>query len=382
MSTALAALETFSGSVLQRFTALGAAAAKFHKQRAEYYEYLADLLSDSSGRRNLINIFESDVVRYAGTPRGTLSQHWLQRFQENGARLADAWAGTLPERDLMILRVAENTGGDALVQSLRDVARVTTVVDEAASSFKATIAVGLVGLAIALSMILAIPFAIVPQIQESFSFVPVAQWGSLGRMLHSFGGVVESVWLLLVAGAVGLVAWTGWALNNLTGEVRSWLDSHVLIFKLYRDFRGALFLAGLSSMVKYRGGSVGAMRLTPALAEIAEVAEPWLKWHCEQVIENIRNSGALTPECFDTGVLDREVLFYLLDMAETKGIDGGLQMAGARTESRVVKMVDKRAGVIRWVMLGSALAIAIAISLITMASILEMKSALMRVMAG
>lgn len=382
MSTALAALETFSGSVLQRFTARGAAAAKFHKQRAEYYEYLADLLSDSSGRRNLINIFESDVVRYAGTPRGTLSQHWLQRFQENGARLADAWAGTLPERDLMILRVAENTGGDALVQSLRDVARVTTVVDEAASSFKATIAVGLVGLAIALSMILAIPFAIVPQIQESFSFVPVAQWGSLGRMLHSFGGVVESVWLLLVAGAVGLVAWTGWALNNLTGEVRSWLDSHVLIFKLYRDFRGALFLAGLSSMVKYRGGSVGAMRLTPALAEIAEVAEPWLKWHCEQVIENIRNSGALTPECFDTGVLDREVLFYLLDMAETKGIDGGLQMAGARTESRVVKMVDKRAGVIRWVMLGSALAIAIAISLITMASILEMKSALMRVMAG
>jgi hypothetical protein len=377
-----ATLDRLSQAVVHRFSALGVAAAKFHKQRAEYYEYLADLLSDSAGRRNLINIFESDVQRYAGTPRGVLSQHWLERFQENGARLSDAWAGTLPERDLMILRVAENTGGDALVQSLRDVARVTSVIDEAAGSFRATVAVGLVGLVIALAMVLAIPFGILPSIKDSFSFVPEELWGAIGTKLLAVGRAVEAVWPLLVFGVVAAVGWTGWALGNLTGPLRSWLDKHVLIFRLYRDFRGALFLAGLSSMVRYRGGSVGALRLTPAIREISDVAEPWLKWHCEQILENIHQGGALTPECFDTGVLDRETLFYLLDMAETKGLDGGLQMTGKRTESRVVKVINKRAVTIRWVMLGSALLIALAVGLSTMATIFEMKAALVRVMSG
>ncbi|MDQ2148119.1 hypothetical protein RBI22_05325 [Alcaligenaceae bacterium C4P045] len=49
------------------------AANRFATHRDDWYEYLADMISDSSGQRTLLRIFQSDAVRYGPrTPRGYL----------------------------------------------------------------------------------------------------------------------------------------------------------------------------------------------------------------------------------------------------------------------------------------------------------------------
>ena len=365
----------------RRFSPVGLAAMGFAKDRHEYYRYMADLMAGSGGRKNMLDIFRADAERYAGTPRGVLSAYWAERYEETGADLAAAWKGTMPEADLMIIRAAQNSGGAALEQAMRDVARVSGLVQQARSTFIGTILAGAFGVLIALGMLAALPLGLVPQIRESFSFVPLEKWGALGQRLVRFSAWIAAYGPWVLAALAALATWVWWSLANFTGPARRWLDEHVLVYRLYRDFRGAMFLASVSSMVKRRSGS-STLKLQDALLELGAQGEPWLRWHCDAIVENINQSGGQGPEIFDTGVVDREILYYLMDMVQTQGFDEGLHRAGARTEQRVVQVVGMRAAVIRWVLLCAGLLTVMVMAGWTMAVIMEMKGAVMATMSG
>ena len=373
--------QDLGSGIAEKFTAVGFAALSFKAKRAEYYEYLADLMAESGGRRNLLSIFSADAERYEGTARGTLSAYWAERYQETGADLAETWKGTLPDSDLMVIRVAQAAGGAGLEQALRDVARVTGIIDKAKGEFISTVAVGLLGVTMAIGILLALPHFLVPSLKKAFAFIPVDKWGSLGSNLVKLSDRVDAAWIPVLALVVALVGWVAWSLPNFVHPARKWLDQKVLIYKLYRDFRGAMFMATVASMVRRRGGAAG-LRLQEALAELGLAAEPWLRWHCDEIVENINQSGGLSPAVFDTGVLDREILFYLMDMVDTKGFDEGLQKAGARTEKQAVSIVAKRAAVLRWLMLAIGLCTVGGIGGWTMAVIFEMKGVMMSTLCG
>jgi len=364
--------------LIQAFSPLWFAARSFKRERIAYYEYLADLLADSDGKRNLIDMFKADAQRYAGRPRGALAAYWVEKYEESGADLVAAWTGTVPESDLMVIRVAQTSGGAALEQALRDVARVSGLIDKAKSEFVSTITAGLMGVALAVGVLAALPLALVPKMKEAFGFVPIDKWGPLGQRLLGLSADVEAYGLPVLGVLIALVWVVAWSLPNLIGPFRSWLDEHVLIYKLYRDFRGALCLATASSMVKRRAGVAG-MRLQDALEQIAKAAEPWLRWHCERIVENIEQSGGNGPEVFDTGLLEKETFFYLADMVETHGFDTGLQKAGGRTERKAGQVVAKRAEVIRWMLLGLGLVSVMGVAGLAMGVIYEMKTVIMSV---
>lgn len=364
--------------MLQHLSPLGMAAMAFRSQRAEYYEYLADLMSSSGGQRNMLDMFHADAQRYKGKPRGVLSAHWAQRYDETGADLAATWSGTLPEADLMVIRVAQNSGGVAMEQALRDISRVTTVVERARSEFISTVAVGLFGLLLALGMLAALPLFLVPSLKSAFSFVPLEKWGSAGQSLLSLSDAIAHHWLPALLVVFAAVAWVAWSLPNFIHPVRRWLDDHIALYRLYRDFRGALFLATIASMVRKRAAASG-LRLNDALAELGASAEPWLRWHCEQIIERIDHTGGQGPDVFDTGVLDREVLYFLMDLVESRGFDEGLQKAGARTEKRAAVVVASRAAILRWAMLIGSLAVVGGILLWIVNVNYEMKQIMMTV---
>lgn len=365
-----------AASVASKFSPVGFAAMAFKKHRVEYYEYMADLMANSGGRRNLLDMFKADATRYAGKPRGVLAAYWAERYEDNGADLAKTWEGTLPDADLMVIRVAQNSGGAAMEQALRDVARVTGIVDKAKSEFVSTVAVGALGVAMAVGILVALPLFLVPSLKDAFGFIPLDKWGSLGKGLLSLSNNVVDYGGIALCALIAAIAWTAWSLQNFVHPFRKWLDNHILIYKLYRDFRGAMFMATAASMVRRRAGTSG-LRLQDALVELGEAAEPWLRWHCDQIVENINQSGGQGPEVFDTGILDQEVLYYLLDMVETKGFDEGLQRAGARTEQRAVLVVGRRAAVLRWVLLIIGLVTVMVVGGWAMAVIFEMKKVIM-----
>lgn len=337
---------------------LKAAARKFGgRARLEYYGVLADLLEDTQGRTSILAIFARDAERYGKRPRGVLSRHWAEMYEISGASLKETWAGTLPAEEVALIGVAEKSGSEALIGALRDLARVGEVVRKAKAEFVSTIVVGVVGMVIAVAMLLALPFFFAPYLQQTFGFVPVEFHGRLTRNYFAFARLIESVWVFVLASVGAVVWWIGWALPNWVGEARMKADDRFLIFKLYRDFKGSIFMAMLASITKSRDGAVTNQR--EALLMMQEGATPWLSWKIRAMLDRLDEEGGLDASMLDVGIVDKEVYYLFADIFEARGVAAGLLTAGARSEERATKAIASRAKVLRWATLFSSLLVVI-----------------------
>ena len=82
-------------------------ALRFRALRADYYEYLADLVEGTQGRKSLRDIFDDDAHRYGRrTVRGRLSRYWAAAYLEAGGDLGVAWSGTLPAEECLVLSLS------------------------------------------------------------------------------------------------------------------------------------------------------------------------------------------------------------------------------------------------------------------------------------
>ncbi len=330
------------------------ARSRFRGRRADYYEYLAALMEQGEGRKTLRDIFDDDARRYGSrTVRGGLSALWAHRYRESGGDLQQTFAGTLPQDDVALLRAAQLAGAGALTGSLQDVADTARLLDRARSAFLATMAAAAAACCAMFLVLLATPLYTVPQLQKTFQVVPPQYWGSRTRGLYGLAEMLrDHLPLAFCAVALGL-ALLFWSLPNLTGRLRSWLDSW-LVWRLYRDFHSIRFLALLSTMVRQRA-NVGTPLRDALLAQLPG-ASAWKSWHLNRMLV-LLDEGVVGAETFRTGLLDRETGWFLADMISVHGVDAGLARTRQRLASRVIVDVMRRALVLRWTLLLLAVAV-------------------------
>lgn len=349
------AMNNFAEKLKYSFSSIGMASRSFAKSRADYYRFMADVLRNSKGKKTMIDIFINDGARYGKHPRGVLSRYWAAQHQENGADLIATWQGTLPDNDLMMIGSAVRVGGaGALEQALEDAARISKVITDAKNLFISTIIVGAFALVLAVGMCFAVPFFLLPTVQEAFSFVPLDLWGTSGKRMIAFSDFLKTYGIVVLIGIGVFVAAVVWGMNNYVGKYRRLLDEKFLPFKLYRDFQSSIFIATLASMLKKRGNV--SMNMREAVEVLRDSAGPWMAWHCTMILQKMEEGDGPT-QIFDTGLLENETLFFMVDMIETRQMDEGLQLAGARTEKNAVEVIGKKAKILRGVLLAAGLSV-------------------------
>jgi len=347
------------------------AARRFRSERADYYLWLASLLEASRGRTTLLMVFERDAERFAGTPRGQLADGWADRFSRTSS-LSQAWEGSLPRHEITIVRVAQEGGGDALLQALRDMARMARLADQVARESLGTLLAGLVGSAVALAMLMLFPLHASERLAHLYGFIPLDHWGPRGQALMAHAAAVRSWGAWALAALVACVAAIAWSVDHLTGRVRDWLDARVLLYRVLRDLRGALFMATLATLTRKRGNLMFTLR--SSLATFAgAVDSPWLRWRIEQIMDRMDRDGG-SAESFDTPLLSREVFWFLRDTQEARGVAEGFEEAGRHVEQTVLAMVLQRLMLARWLLLGLSVVAVLFMAGWTFAVIHEMKS--------
>ncbi|MDT4829567.1 hypothetical protein FQZ97_629890 [compost metagenome] len=334
-------------------------AARFRSDRADYYEYLADLIEGMQGRKSLRDIFEDDARRYGqDTVRGRLSQRWAAAYQEAGGDLGAAWSDTLPASECLMLSCVQEEGGD-LPAALRDLARAVRLAEDAWQALVSAAAAGVAAAAVAFTVLCAIPFFTVPRLQQVFMAVPVEDYARLTRALFSLARGLKAwlpLWLVLV---FGLAALSLWSLPYFTGPVRARLDRW-LLWRLYRDFQAIRFLSLLAVLVRQHGSA--DTRLRRALAVQAREAPPWLFAHLQDMLGRI-DAGLAGPEIFGTGLLEADTWWYLADMIDALGMEAGLARARQRVEGRLLARVRRQASVLRWSLLIASVSAVLGITL-------------------
>jgi nitrate reductase NapE component len=352
---------------------------RFAPGRGDYYDYLADMIEGLQGRKTLRDLFEDDAHRYGlSTVRGRLAQRWSRALEADGGDIATAWLGTLPVEELALLRVAQAAGAGAFTATLRDLARVVQVVEQASRMFLASIAAGVIACCVALALIYAVPFLSAPRLQAVFHAVPPTYYGVLTRGLFGFAQVLLQLLPVLTVGTVGGIWLILWSLPNLSGPLRTHLDRWA-IWRFYRDINGVRFLAMLAVLVRQRGNV--DMRLRQALAMQAAHARPWLGWHIENMVARI-DAGMVGADTFDTGLIDVETWWYLSDMIAAHGMASGMRRACARVEAHVLPRVRRNAQRWRWALLLSAVTAVIGLTFWHYAVIDELRRAMINVSAA
>lgn len=368
-----AALTPLMGHVRVRLGRVAWAARQFRAQRADYYEYLADVMAQGDGRRTLRTIFDDDARRYGRRrARGVLSAHWSHQFQQCGGDLLRTFSGTLPAEDLVPMAVAQRAGAGALEAALRDLAGATRLADQARAVFTGTVAAGVVALAVAVGAVLAMPFFTVPRLKQVFIAVPEDFWGATARRLFWLSDAVAAHALPVALSVAALAGVLGWSLAHLTGAWRARLDDW-FIWRLYRDFQGMRFLALLAVTVRQRGHV--DTRLRDALAVQLPGASAWKAWHLDRMIARI-DRGHVGASTFETGLLDDDTRWFLADMIDARGMDTALQLARARVEHRTLRIVAARAALLRWTLLLGAVGVLVTLALWHVATIDELRRAM------
>ena len=322
--------------------------------RADYYEFLASLLRSSGGKLKFAQIFESDAARYANQARGAISAIWLEAYMNNGGNLADTWQGWMPDDEVAIIRVSQSAGGDAIITALQDLARMARLSDKIKSESMMTLAAGLIGIAIACGMTFVFPIAAADQLKSTYDFLPLDAWGSNGKRFLAYAEGIKSYWLLFVLVIGGVLGFIFWAINNLVyPPVREWLDEKFALFRLMRDIRGAMFMTVMSTLTRKRAGVMFTLRQSLEIF-LESVRTPWMRWRVKQILDGADETGGIGTSAFDTGMISREIYFFLEDMQKAKGTAEGFEATAAYIESRLLVNIIKRMTVYRWALLITA----------------------------
>ena len=333
---------------------IAVAASRFKGQRADFYEYLADLIDATSGTKTLLSVFQDDAQRYTRQrPRGVLSACWAERFLMTGGDLFATWYGTLPTEDLVAIQAAQYAGSGALTQTLRQLAAVVRVTDAASREFFQTSLVGFFGLLVALASLFSIPLFTADRLAQAFSSLPAEFHGPVTRSLFQTSSWLKGAWLVVLLLLVGLAWMTAWSLPHLVGPLRTFLDQWG-IWRLYRVVHAVRFLSLLAVLLKPRG-NVGA-RLREALLAQQRGTTRWLDHHLSMMLARI-DAGFNGTDALDTGLSDAETWWYLTDMVNTLGLDAGLQRTRVRLEQHTVRRIAVQAIALRWLLLLSSVAI-------------------------
>jgi len=356
-------------TIEQRFAIM-----RFHKQRADYYTYLASLFRNSETKP--IEIFRTDAQRYGAAPRGVLSALWDERFESGGADLAATWEGTLPDAELMILRLTADGGSQSLAIALESMARVARVSDQVKSEAVGTLATAAVALMLALLSLALLPILAVAQYKESLD-VPVRYWFAVAHSLLDWSQWVSANGISCAVVLIGLVAWTAWSVRAFVAPVRCFLDEHVALYRIARDVEGMRFLIVMAELTRPRGNNMSTL-LASLEALRANSANPWLSWRLDDVLTRMNASGGVTLDYLDNGLMPKEVFWYLRDLEESHG---NASTAFALTADYIQRLqlprFVKSLARVRWAVLICAVLIIVGTNVWVMRSSMSMKAAAM-----
>lgn len=355
------------------FTRVGQAAKKFSRDRADWYEYLADITEDTQGRRTFLSILEADAQRYGKSARGILSGYWAHRIVETG-ELGRTLHRTLPAREVAEFVSLQTQGQGVFADGLRDMAAVVRLTAKLKTILVSTMAVAALMLLLAWGMVMiGVPYFTAPMLMDAMPDIRVELLTPSTQAFFDMAQWIrdKGVRLWLISAALGVTIYLTFPYMDNT--LRRWLDNWGP-YRLYRDVQAIAVISTAATAVKPRAGKV--IQIRHAIELQIPGSSRWLTRRL-QAIQYRLDDAKKGAEIFDVGLLDREIYWYLEDLTNTRGPDAALQMTRSRMETTILRRLEGRAKLLRWIALLGAVAVMIALFIWHQSVILDMRNAIM-----
>ncbi len=317
---------------------------EFKHKRGEFYGDLAGMMEAQPGK-NIRELLEPYVDRHASQPEGKLAAHWLQRMDEDVATFSDAMIGTVPSEDLTVLSFSERAGD--LKIGLQQLAENILGMEEAKRVARTTLLTAVAAVLIFHVFLGVEAFVLMPRLVKSIGgMIAPDHWGTVGRAFYHVGEFVRGWGWAVLGLEIAAFSWIQWSFPNYVGRVRPWLDRNVLPYQFYRDFRGAGFLSALGAATAKVGTQV--QTVPDALEKMEPESYPWLRMHILQILDNFEHEPNAKGEAFNTGIVNDNAYYRIVDIAEYNDMSTMLAKVGAIVRRTAPIEMQRKATVLRY----------------------------------
>ena len=316
----------------------------FRKNRGEFYLDLASSMQAAPGV-NIIKLLERYAVRYAEEPVGVLCSNWVENMHHTGSFHA-AIRGSIPDEDIALIAASEENG-DLLI-GLKLLGKNIIALKKVQSESWKSLA-GAAGMLIILHVYLGImAFMVLSKMEQVMrSGADLSKLGLTADILFGTAHFIQNYWWAWFLFVTSIVASVIWALPNYTGRYRRFLDDHVFIFQIYRDFIGASFIMSAAALSSLVGSQL--IQFHDALSEIRVRSNvPWLNWQIDMIQSNMKLKPNSKAEIFDTGVTTKRMYYRILDIADYQEMSVMLNKVGDIILEVAPQETSKRAFKIRF----------------------------------
>lgn len=324
------------------------AAHSFRGKRSEYYRHVANIIEATKGKKKIRQIFLDDAQRYKNKPRGILSKHWAHMFDKYGGRYGKVFEGTLPDDEVMLIRLIQQKGGDSILpDGLRDMAITTALIKKAFDIVKSAVWGFIFPLVVTIVVVSGIPLFSVPQFKEIAGDLPLELYPNSVQTLFGLSEFLSNNAFHLLVILILVLFAVIYSLPRLKGRFRRVLENkYLFVWAIYRDFEAVKFLSNLSLVIKTRGSK--SEPLKDALNHLRFGASPWKADLINRMSENLLHRGMKLQDVFKVGLLDQEVQDDLGDMIIARGLNEALEYIRPRLEDMIVKKLEKRCKIFMW----------------------------------
>lgn len=350
--------------VINRFlSAEHAAIRTFRAKRADFYEDFALRISDKGAISQILTESITNERKYGSKLMADALVMLLDRYihaSGTDCQFSEAIKGLVPESERMIMFANEKKGDlhvglTFLAKSVRDTEELKAISKEVATSPALTFITQIVTLYIYAEYL-------IPQYTAN---IPKDKWGSFMELMDSFAWFVLNVGPFLMVALIAAVTGLIYALPRWTGPNRRYFDDR--IFPMYRNREGAFFLLSLTALE-----NAGTDRGT-ALQLISANATPFIRSHCQKIIQRRSQHTNSEGLAFDTGIFPRDVTARVIHLASLSTAREQFQNIGNSVMEQTTKRLARKSKQIGQYaeLIAGALTTLIAVAMIYLAYIVE-----------
>ena len=292
------------------------------KQQQAFLEDLSTLVDDgvsvSQAIDTILQVSEGSMKQVA---------FQITRGIAQGKQLADGMRGWFARPLVEIIRSGEISG--TLAKTLKSAAFSFSEQTNALGAFISSLVYPILVGVLAFVMVVFVKHSVL----ESFANIkPITKWPDIGKTLYRFGYLIQHWWWLVVLIVVTAVYFISRLLQQLTGDIRSFIDDFPFI-TLYRDITAARFMETLGLLIS------NGVVLKKALSIMHREAAPYLSWHILKMEFRLSGGRESIADVLDTKLIQRNDIVRLRVVANSKGFEHALISLGRQANRRVSKAI-------------------------------------------
>lgn len=287
----------------------------FSKRRGGFYVDLAHAILNADSLLRFLKAGEDHLITYEEPRQADIYAEMLDNLNQSKGSLRGMMDGLVPTSDLLLLAAIDRGRTD---QEKHDGLIWLASTIETLNELKKLI----IGSVAILGFI--VPIVAVTLVIIATNFIPLFEkiltheyWSGLGQSLYWVSYIATNWAFVLVPTLIILTYFIYKSFSNWVGNSRYLFEKKARVIRLpyllYRDYMSANFLVGLSGLLTTK------VSLKASLEALHEAASPFLRWHIETILDNLKNNPKSITEAFDTGLLAPDLHLRLANYSHAKG---------------------------------------------------------------